>query len=80
MKIDAGKLAAMREAIDPLDTPERREKYRTGQFRHADRVKDLDKRYRWDLLYDSGVFDVVDLYDYMDAHIDTALRYLVPPL
>lgn len=36
-----------------------------------------DKRYRWDLLYLSGV-EITKYYDYLnDDHIDTALRKIV---
>ena len=69
--------------IEPLDTIEMRDAYRAGNFPRADLVKDLDKRYRWDLLnaamgwrgpcaaYDAGM---------NDTHIDTALRSIVDPL
>lgn len=46
-------------------------------------VKDLDKRYRWDLLWSAArtrsmVREI--LSDYTDAHIDTVLRTIVNPL
>jgi len=48
-----------------------------------DRIKDLDKRFRWDCLYvaikSSWICD--NLYPYMDdTHIDTALRSIVKEL
>ena len=80
MKITPQDLDAMREAISPLDTQDRRARYQAGAFPRADLTKDVDKRYRWDLLHESG-YRIVDLYDYMDdTHIDTALRNLVPVL
>ena len=57
-------------------------KYATRHFPRADKVKDLDKRFRWDLFYNSTttVFRF-DLYEYLDdSHIDTALRRIVKPL
>jgi hypothetical protein len=89
--VTAGKLervapdafATMREAIGRRDTADVRAVYRSGAFPRADRVVDLDRRYRWDLLHACyGAGDVCDLYDagLTDAHIDTALRAIVPPL
>lgn len=71
----------MRQGIAPLDTPEMRDRYRSGNFPRADRVQDLDKRYRWDLFWAAPHLDA--LYDdrsILDSHIDTALRKIVPPL
>lgn len=88
MKIKREHLETLRAAIVPLDTPTRRAKYLAGDFPRSDRVKDLAKRYRWDLLWlsklsigdgsgrSSGVN--LDLYAYMnDDHIDTALKSIV---
>lgn len=81
MKISDRSLESMRERITPLDTEENRTKYLNGEFPRADKVKDLDKRYRWDLAHAAGVA-VTALYDegLNDTHIDTALRNIVPPL
>lgn len=82
MRIDAAIVADMRAVIGPLDTDATRGAYRSGDFPRADAVKDLDKRYRWDLLYASR-FDVCGrIYPTgaNDTHIDTALRAIVPPL
>jgi hypothetical protein len=72
----------LRAAIIPLDTAERRAQYRSGNFPRADAVQDLDKRYRWDLLWASGAMCLLwdSDADYKDAHIDTALRSVVPSL
>lgn len=83
MKVTDAHRAVLAEAITPLDTTERRELYRTGQFPRADQVRDLDKRYRWDLYWlvvrnGQSLPDSTDGYN--DAHIDTALRSLVPAL
>jgi len=89
MKIKPADLQVLRAAIEPLDTPTNRQAYRSGAFPRADRCKDVNKRYRWDLLYASrikigdgaGSHGDVDLYAYMDdSHIDTALRSIVPSL
>ncbi len=83
MKMAAEHVEHLRAAIAPRDTAEMRDAYRTGQFPRADRCKDVDKRYRWDLLnatvparwvcerYDEGL---------TDANVDTALRSIVKPL
>jgi hypothetical protein len=82
MKISPASFDALRAAIEPLDTPEVRELYLTGQFPRADRVKDLDVRYRWDLYWAARRSFDVDLYaeGLVDSHIDTALRRIVPNL
>ena len=80
MKITPQDLNAMRKAIAPLDTKDRRARYQARAFPRAELVKDIDKRYRWDLLHESG-YRAVELYDYADdTHIDTALRNIVPVL
>lgn len=83
MKMAVPDFEALRAAIKPLDTEARRETYRNGEFPRAELVKDLDTRYRWDLFWAVGGLrkvlpDVV--HDYKDAHIDTALRRIVPAL
>jgi hypothetical protein len=84
MKVTPQDLATIREAVSPLDTPERREHYRAGDFPRAAAVQDLDKRYRWDLFHraTAGSRTVSDLYDkgYNDTHLDTALKAVVPAL
>ena len=45
-----------------------------------ERVKDLEKRLRWDVMYASGLTAYIcdELYDYLDdSHIDTALRAIM---
>lgn len=84
MKMSAPTLARLETAIVALDTAERRAQYRAGEFLNAAKVTDLNKRYRWDLLYAARLTTFVcDLYDVEglnDANIDTALRAIVPPL
>lgn len=72
------------QAIAPHDTPERRAQYLAGDFPRADAVKDLDKRYRWDLYWlvrPSLAVQVTDILGWsLDSHIDTVLRRSVPKL
>lgn len=80
MKFSDADFDAVRAVIVPLDTAERRERYRTGDFPRADRVKDLDMRYRWDLFHAADAWKLIDGRGYADTHIDTALRRIVGPL
>lgn len=80
MKMSDDTRAKLAEAIKPLDTDARRAQYRARDFPRAELVKDLDKRYRWDLLYAAGVAAKGILSGLDDSHIDTALRALVPSL
>lgn len=84
MKIKPEHVEHLRIGIAPLDTPERRQKYINGDFSNAEYTKDVDERYRWDLLYAIPWYTrwVCDnIYPYAnDTHIDTALRSIVPPL
>lgn len=84
MKITDAHYSRLLGLVHALDTPAVRAAYRAGEFRQSSLVKDLDKRYRWDLfqaaMRGNGEF-VDDLYSYLsDAHLDTALRRAVPPL
>lgn len=86
MKITTAEITTLREAIAPLDTEARREAYRNGDFPRADAVKDLDQRYRWDLFWaafnvpNMDVRAILATGKYNDAHIDTALRSIVPSI
>lgn len=88
MKIQTEHLNALHAAVAPLDTAENRAKYLAGTFPNADRCKDVDMRYRWDLLAasklkigDGAEMPGLPLYSYIDdAHIDIALRSIVPAL
>lgn len=82
LKINPATVAEMADAIQPFDTEQVRDAYRRGDFPRADKVKDLDKRYRWDLLAASG-FKAWRCYDQPgvdDTHIDSVLRSIVAPL
>lgn len=84
MKITPTHLESLTQALTPLDTPERRAQYASGEFPRADAVTDLNKRYRWDLLFATGPFSrewTTEVYKYADdTHIDTALRSVIKPL
>ena len=84
MKIERSDLAVLRAHVGKYDRPELRERYRRGDFPRSDRVRDLDKRYRWDIwwaiFHDEREF-ADRLYGYMNSdHIDTALRRCVASL
>jgi hypothetical protein len=77
MKMTLQHISILKNAIRPLNTPERVKKYLCGNFKNSDKVRDLNMRYRWDLLHASGV-KIDQLYTYLDdTHIDSALRHLV---
>jgi hypothetical protein len=82
MKMAKPDFEKLKAAIESQDTEVRRAAYRRGEFPRADKVNDLNTRYRWDLLWDAGglrrVLDVE--HNYNDRHIDTALRKIVSPL
>jgi hypothetical protein len=89
LKIKPEDLEVLRLAVTPFDTEELRAKYRNGDFPRSELTRDLDKRYRWDLMWMTrlklgdgvGVKGDLDLYAYLnDLHIDSALRFLVKPL
>lgn len=56
-------------------------RYETGDFARADKVKDLQKRFCFDVMYCSGLtpFIADTLYTYMDdTHVYTALKCVCP--
>lgn len=83
-KITGATLDKLREAIKPFDTPERRERYKTGDFINSKAVIDLNKRYRWDLFYIAcswRIFGDDETFEGMtDAHIYTALKSIIPDI
>lgn len=83
MKMAEPDFAALKAAIEPLDTELNRSWYRKGEFPRAELVKDLDTRYRWDLYWAAGGIHRIlpdTEHSYKTAHIDTALRRIVPAL
>lgn len=83
MKVTDKDFQVMEDAIKPLDTDYWRERYRNRDIPRAESVKDIDKRYRWDLYYAAarvhgGLPDSTSGYNM--SHIDTALKKIVKPL
>ena len=57
--------------------------YEHGNFARSESVKDLNKRFRWDMLwYTTNAQWVCDtLYTYLDdTHLDSALKQIVPTI
>lgn len=87
LKMQAGHVQYLRDLVLPYDSPQKRELYKAGKFENADKVQDLNKRYRWDLFWlglrnsNNTNFLTKVLYSYLnDEHIDSALKYVVKPL
>lgn len=78
-RIQGADLEALRAVVAPFDTAERRARYLARDFPRAGAVRDLDKRYQFDLLYAARGYAVLP-EDVTDAHIATALRSIVAPL
>lgn len=73
--------------MDLIETEELRQKYREGNFPRADKVKDLNMRYRWDNFNFINQLSNFELSkkayreeNLNDNHVDTALRKIVKPL
>lgn len=72
--------------VSEHDSNERRDAYRRGDYPRSERTKDVNMRYRWDLVWasDKGhrtrLFDALYADGLNDDHIDTALRRIVSPL
>ena len=81
MKIQPAHLDMLKMALRDLDTAARRAKYIAGDFTGSENCKDLNMRYRWDLMNRLNYCIVSVLFSHMnDQEIDTALRSLVPVL
>lgn len=83
LKMSPESFDVLRKAVAVLDTEYQRGIYRRGEFSRASTVKDLNKRYRWDLAYAAvGTRWLSELYTHglNDTHIDSALRAIVAPL
>jgi hypothetical protein len=77
--------ARLEALVKPWDVQQCRDKYRRLDFPRADRCKDLNQRYRWDLVWMIQPEDrnqlFKELHEYLnDDHVDTALKKIVPPL
>ena len=80
MKVEEVTRQTMRELVAPYDIEARRQAYREGRFPRADRVTDLDTRYRWDLFYRAGLAMLFDDRSINEDHIYTALKRVIPSL
>jgi hypothetical protein len=49
-------------------------KYETGQFIRSELVKDLNKRFMWDLFWYVDGHKIIDLSNYNDSHTETAIK------
>jgi len=84
MKITLGHFDALQKAINDMmelyGVDKIISEYEQGNFARADKVKDLQKRFCFDMLYASNVSELVDdIYDYAnDDHIYTALKRICP--
>ena len=83
MKIRQEHLNTLKINIDELlaKYPSLVDEYEQGQFPRADKVKDLQKRFCFDLLYGAGLNSWVcdELYPYLnDSHLYTALKAVCP--
>ena len=82
MKVTSIDLDRLVFAIAPLDTLEVRAKFMEAVAAGTLKYNDLDTRYRWYIYnraWDAG-FRFPAGSDYKTAHIDTALRKVIPPL
>ena len=82
MKIKQEHYNYMRDTMRDYKYRDRIAEHRTALLNDP-RVKDIEKRIRWDWLYASGLTAWIckELYEYMnDEHIDTALRSIVKEL
>lgn len=81
MKITGAVFDELKAACAIVDTEYRREVYRRGAFPRADKVVDLNVRYRWDVFYAAQGYHIFPPgNDFTHKHIDTALKRIVPPL
>jgi hypothetical protein len=83
MRVNKDILEKWRAAIGPLDTPELRAKYISRDIPRADTVKDINIRYRFDLLWatiDMGKIPRHEVEAYADMNLSTALGRIVPAL
>ena len=73
---------AINEAIEPFGWDEVIKTYETGNFPRADKVKDLQKRFCFDLLFAANVKELVnEIYEYCnDDHIYAALKSFLPTI
>lgn len=87
MKMSKETYQELKTVIDNLmlkDTALRQD-YRNGDFANSDKVKDLDKRFRFDVWWyikkqNPALANMVANEDLNDDHLYTALKKTIPPL
>jgi hypothetical protein len=85
--IDPFDLKIVERGVKAYDTEANREAYRNGQFDRADKVTDLNRRYRWDLYWTArrqfgtvrDIMNEASTY-LLDSHIDTFLKSIIHAL
>jgi hypothetical protein len=71
----------MKELIEPHDTLERSEAYVNGNIPRYELVKDINRRYRFDLYYATRAWRAIpDGFKHTDEHLHTALKTFIPDL
>ena len=83
MKIRQEHLSTLKTNIDEIlaKYPSLVDEYEHGKFPRSDKVKDLQKRFCFDVLYGAGLTAWVceELYAYLDdSHLYTALKTVCP--
>ena len=83
MKIKKEHFNYLKSEIDAVlaKYPNVAQEYELGQFPRADRVKNLQERFNFDLFYGAGLSKWAsdNLYAYMDdSHLSTALKRICP--
>lgn len=83
MKIQPQHLEFMRQAVAGVlaNHPDLVRDYETGNFPSSDKVKDLQKRFCFDVMHGAGLTGFVCkvLYNYVnDDHVYTALKSICP--
>lgn len=77
MKIKQQDYEFMKQEIDKIPIETRKQHFEN--LKSDERVKDINKRFRWDCLYAAKLNDFLchTLYKYLDdTHIDTALKQI----
>ena len=80
MKMKTEDFNEIQKAINEvlIANPDCVERYNNGKFPRSEKVKDLQVRFNWDLLYCS-TFDITSLSHYLNGdHVETALRRICP--
>ena len=80
MRVSQRDYDLLAQRIAPIDTEEVRERYRNRDIPRGELVNDIDRRYRFDLLYASRTYGEFADGPYTDAHLETALKKIVKPL